>query len=131
MRSIGLRYARYSPFSLLHDILKDHSIQTWGEAYGQSEDVPAPQYAFRPFAAIEHEIPMDGYPSSHYQHTYQSLPKSLSLDVWKIHWPDAMSHPYFYIGIYAAIGCASALTTILSVIAQYTGALRASRILFK
>lgn len=37
----------------------------------------------------------------------------------------------FYVGIYAAIGIANALASVLSVIAQYTGALRASRILFK
>jgi len=48
-----------------------------------------------------------------------------------ISWPDAMNHPYFYIGIYAAIGLGTAFANVLSVTTQYTGALRASRMLFK
>lgn len=46
-------------------------------------------------------------------------------------WPDASEHPFFYVGIYGAIGISIALANVLSVTAQYTAALRASRILFK
>ena len=37
----------------------------------------------------------------------------------------------FYVGIYAAIGLGGALVNVSSVAAQYTGALRASRIMFR
>ncbi|KAF8696577.1 hypothetical protein AX14_001503 [Amanita brunnescens Koide BX004] len=42
-----------------------------------------------------------------------------------------MEHPMFYVGIYTAIGLPGALVSVFSVTAQYTGALRASRVLFK
>ncbi|KAF9255059.1 multidrug resistance-associated ABC transporter [Marasmius fiardii PR-910] len=48
-----------------------------------------------------------------------------------IHWPSAHEHPLFYVGIYAAIGLGNVLVNLCSVVAQYTGALRASRALFK
>jgi ABC-type multidrug transport system fused ATPase/permease subunit len=48
-----------------------------------------------------------------------------------INWPSAIKHPLFYVGIYSAIGLANALVSVSSIVAQYTGALRASRILFK
>lgn len=37
----------------------------------------------------------------------------------------------FYVGIYAAIGLSGAPVSVFSVTAQHTGALRASRVLFK
>jgi hypothetical protein len=46
-------------------------------------------------------------------------------------WPSAQEHPLFYIGIYAAIGLGTAFVSVASYIAQFTGALRASRLLFK
>ena len=48
-----------------------------------------------------------------------------------ISWPDANQHPYFYIGIYTAIALGTVFMNICVTIAQYVGALRASRILFK
>ncbi|KAF9258421.1 P-loop containing nucleoside triphosphate hydrolase protein [Marasmius fiardii PR-910] len=48
-----------------------------------------------------------------------------------IQWPSAHEHPLFYVGIYAAIGLGNVLVNICSVVAQYTGALRASRLLFR
>lgn len=45
--------------------------------------------------------------------------------------PDANEEPLFYVGVYGAIGLATALITILSTMVQYTGALRASRLVFK
>jgi ABC-type multidrug transport system fused ATPase/permease subunit len=49
----------------------------------------------------------------------------------EINWPRAQDHPFFYIGIYAAICLGSAFVNITGAITQYTGALRASRVLFK
>lgn len=48
-----------------------------------------------------------------------------------IQWPSARDHPLFYVGIYAAIGLCSTLASLISAATQYTGALRASRLLFK
>ncbi|KAF9258418.1 hypothetical protein L218DRAFT_964491 [Marasmius fiardii PR-910] len=48
-----------------------------------------------------------------------------------IHLPSAREHPLFYVGVYAVIGLSTVLVNIYSVIAQYAGALRASRVLFK
>ncbi|KAF8812935.1 multidrug resistance-associated ABC transporter [Phlegmacium glaucopus] len=101
-------------------------IKTWGEAYGQG-DAPT-LYAFRSFATIEHEVPMEGY-FHQLSHSYQNAPFKRGL--FDIDWPSALQHPLFYIGIYASIGLVNALCSVLSVTAQYTGALRASRILFR
>ena len=45
--------------------------------------------------------------------------------------PNVFEHPLFYISVYAMIGLTIAFVGIVSVVAQYTGSLRASRILFK
>ena len=73
---------------------------------------------------------MDGH-LLHFQlpHSHQSAFSVRSF--FRIDWPSASEHPLFYVGIYAAIGLLNALCTLLSVAAQYTGALRASRVLFK
>ena len=49
----------------------------------------------------------------------------------EIDWPAAQEHHFFYIGIYAAIYLAAGFVKIAGVITQYTGALRASRKLFR
>ncbi|KJA19718.1 hypothetical protein HYPSUDRAFT_1094370 [Hypholoma sublateritium FD-334 SS-4] len=46
-------------------------------------------------------------------------------------WPNAAQHPLFYIGVYAAISLSFATTVNVSGAIVYTGALRASRILFR
>ena len=45
--------------------------------------------------------------------------------------PNVHEHPLFYVGVYAAIGITAALASTTSTVTQYTGALRASRLLFK
>ena len=45
--------------------------------------------------------------------------------------PDANGHPLFYVGVYGAIGMTAAIVGILASAVQYTGALRASRSLFR
>jgi hypothetical protein len=45
--------------------------------------------------------------------------------------PRARDHPLFYVGIYSLIGLASVIVALLSTIAMFLGALRASRLLFK
>ncbi|KAF9442983.1 hypothetical protein P691DRAFT_713861, partial [Macrolepiota fuliginosa MF-IS2] len=106
-------------------------IKTWGEAYGRPEKGTVLQYVLGSFSVVNHEVPMDGYSSSHsHLYTYRSMPK-FGFGISGINWPDAASHPYFYIGIYAVIGLSASLVNVLSISAQFTGALRASRILFK
>jgi hypothetical protein len=87
-------------------------------------------YTFNTFASQEHQHTMDDY-SLHHLHlaTYQTVPTTKG--IFNINWPNAAEHPLFYISIYAAIGLASGLASVLSVTAQYTGALRASRLLFR
>ncbi|GLB44359.1 putative ABC transporter transmembrane region [Lyophyllum shimeji] len=104
-------------------------IMIWGEAYGQPEDAPA-IHAFRSFATREQEVQVEGYLSSHY-HTHGFHGMFAKTGRFGVNWPDAVQHPLFYVGIYAAIGLANGLTSVCSTIAQYTGALRASRILFR
>ncbi|RDB18199.1 ATP-dependent bile acid permease [Hypsizygus marmoreus] len=104
-------------------------IMIWGEAYENVESVST-HYAFRSFSARVPEIQVDGYHSSH--HNLNSFYGIFSRKGrFGINWPDAIQHPLFYIGIYAAIGLINAVTSVSSTAAQYTGALRASRILFK
>ncbi|KAF8153792.1 multidrug resistance-associated ABC transporter [Crassisporium funariophilum] len=104
-------------------------IKTWGEAYGKQGPSPG-LYHFQSFATHEHEMPMDGY-MMHHHHIQSYYSFSSVASRFGVDWPSASQHPLFYIGIYAAIGLATALSSVLSVTAQYTGALRASRILFK
>jgi hypothetical protein len=113
-------------------------VKIWGEAYG-TPDSPQMMTIFRSFATPEHDYGVDGYGSlsTQYQHHHQYQQPSHGIfstairGRFGIDWPEAVQHPLFYVGIYAAIGLASALSSVLSVTAQYTGALRASRVLFK
>ncbi|KAL0951671.1 hypothetical protein HGRIS_008350 [Hohenbuehelia grisea] len=100
-------------------------IKVWGEAY---ESLPLHYLPFRYFSSADHELLSDGYVPLHGH--FQS---SHRVDVWRItrEWPRALEYPLYYIGVYAAIGLASGLTTVLAVVVQYTGALRASRIIFE
>ncbi len=102
--------------------------QTWGEAY--KGNTTTSFYAFRSFASADHEIPMDGQ-LLHFQHQHVYHALGAKFNVFGGGWPSATERPLFYVAIYASIGVASALTNVLSVTAQYTGALRASRILFR
>ncbi|KAK0184808.1 hypothetical protein F5146DRAFT_1073739 [Armillaria mellea] len=77
-------------------------IKTWGEAYGDVHT--SIFYNNRAFSAPEHEIVFDGH---------------------------IQEHPLFYVGVYAAIGIGGAIVSVMSTTAQFTGALRASRILFE
>ena len=79
--------------------------------------------------AIEQQAVMtDGLLGSHHlTHTVHGLQ---SWDPPAIHLPNAKEHPLFYIGVYSALGLGSAFVGVLSAIVQFTGALRASKVLF-
>ncbi|KAJ7270116.1 multidrug resistance-associated ABC transporter [Mycena haematopus] len=102
-------------------------IKTWGEAYKQRQNASALYGSYRSFMGPEYEIPMDG--QVFHFHTYELHPSTTGF--LNINWPSAVEHPLFYVGIYAAIGLTTAFISICSSVAQITGALRASRKLFK
>ena len=82
----------------------------------------------------DHEVIPEGiYSHSHYHDTiYHSLANNgTRKGAFGIDWPDASLHPFFYVGIYGGIGIAIALANVLSATAQYTAALKASRVLFQ
>ena len=103
--------------------------QIWGEAHNDVVDASA-WLPLKSFAFPEHELPLDGHMTYFQQIIHDPWLYRVS-GTFGINWPDALQHPMFYVGIYAAIGLSGALVTVFSVTAQYTGALRASRILFK
>ena len=83
------------------------------------------------FSAIEHEHIMDGPLGPHHlSHAVHSM-QAASMPHTLFSLPSAQTNPLFYISIYAVIGLGTALVYVLSVVTQYTGALRASRVLFK
>ncbi|KAJ6497501.1 hypothetical protein C8R45DRAFT_898828 [Mycena sanguinolenta] len=101
-------------------------IKTWGEAYKERQNASALYGSYRPFGP-EYEIPMDG----HNSHFYGYELHTSTTGFLNINWPSAVDHPLFYVGIYAGIGFTTAFISICSSVAQITGALRASRKLFK
>jgi ABC-type multidrug transport system fused ATPase/permease subunit len=104
-------------------------IRAWGEAYG-TQNTTTVLYTFKSFATPEHELLMDGPLLSHLQSSPISHVPTIQ-GFLGVNWPDANEFPLFYVGVYAGIGLAVAITSIFSMIVQYTGALRASRLLFK
>jgi hypothetical protein len=103
-------------------------MQTWGDSYTGNVSSLA-LHTFKSFGASEHHS-VDGLVSPHlFPHQSQVLFSSQSLTALK--WPDANKHPLFYVGVYSAIGMTAGIASIASYNAQYAGALRASRRLFK
>ena len=105
-------------------------IREWGKAYVEAEGMTGALYAYASSASVEHEISIYGYTPSHHPHHFANgvhhTEFTASVDL-----PRAQDHPLFYVGIYTAIGLTTAAASILSTIVQFTGALRASRILFE
>ncbi|KAH6873975.1 multidrug resistance-associated ABC transporter [Coprinopsis sp. MPI-PUGE-AT-0042] len=114
-------------------------ITVWGEAYNKNNGTAnTPTFmAYRSFAAFpEHDSPsaMGYFAHHHHLDTWiwrmASAPPA-SRAYLAMNSPTLVEHPLFYVGVYAGIGFAIALANVLSVTAQYTAALRASRVLFK
>ena len=103
--------------------------QWWGEAYGKGKVTTAHAFTTSSHAIEQQVMTADGLLGSHYlTHTIHGLQ---SVDVPIMSLPSAKEHPLFYIGVYSALGLGSAFIGVLTAIVQYTGALRASRVLFK
>ncbi|KAI0048024.1 multidrug resistance-associated ABC transporter [Auriscalpium vulgare] len=100
-------------------------IKIWGEAYGPQE-AAATSIAYS-YTASGSEVVLGGHLASH--NLAHGLHGQIGDPfVWKL--PKAQAHPLFYIGVYAALCIGSALINVLVLATQYTGALRASRLLF-
>lgn len=79
-----------------------------------------------------HEYPLSyTYSLSNYANSSTNSNVNPVIAGFASEWPSAQAHPFFYIGIYALISLAGVLVEIIAIIAQFTGALRASRVLFK
>jgi hypothetical protein len=106
-------------------------MRIWGRAY--SQDFGGESFAmstFTSFAAAENQFASDGSTLPYYpHHALQSIQSSSNMTIANL--PRAQDHPLFYVGIYTLIGLATGFTNILSIITQFLGALRASRLLFK
>ncbi|KAJ7045901.1 hypothetical protein C8F04DRAFT_452844 [Mycena alexandri] len=98
-------------------------IKIWAEAYGTSLNV-TDGYTFRSFASGTNDFFLtSGLPAT-VTHFHSAG--------WQIgQLPSASDRPLFYVGVYAAIGLFGILVQLVSTALQYTGALRASRILFQ
>ena len=105
-------------------------IRQWGQAYGEDDSNTSNLYAFASFATAEHQIALDGSLSPHHIHHFANGLHYANFSA-NTNLPRAQDQPLFYVGIYALIGLAVATASILSTVTQYTGALQASRILFK
>ncbi|KAI0366584.1 multidrug resistance-associated ABC transporter [Pilatotrama ljubarskyi] len=104
-------------------------IKVWGEAYSIGTDGPALYTSYASYP--EQQYTFNASSANVYRQAtalHSPLPPS---DLAIIHLPPAQESPYFYVGIYTAITLAAGLVSIAGVVTQYTGALRASRILFE
>ena len=90
-------------------------------------------YAFASTVLTENEALMSGFlpyhDAAHYFNPYYYVQASHKLLWFTL--PDANEEPLFYVGVYGAIGFATAIVGIVSSAVQITGALRASRLIFK
>lgn len=98
-----------------------HSKQVWGEAYGNATPMQA---------HVEYQHVLTNGLAHFHDTTMAYVPTVPLLVSTKLNFPPAQEHPYFYIGIYAAIALSTGVINITGAVTQYTGALRASRILF-
>ncbi|KAK1225752.1 hypothetical protein PQX77_011295 [Marasmius sp. AFHP31] len=112
-------------------------MKQWGAAYTHDGDSESAYRSFSPFRTTglsDHEYLAESYMTSqHHQLSIHSQPLYTvkKTGLFGIDWPDAHKQPLFYVGIYAAIGLTNVLVNVLSAAAQFTGALRASRTLFR
>ena len=114
------------PFQSFQDL---NSCQLWGEAYGKDKVTTAHAFTTSSHAIEQQFITAEGLLGSHY--LAQTIHGFQSVNAPIISLPSAKEHPLFYVGVYSALGLGSAFLGVLTAIVQYTGALRASKVLFK
>ncbi|KAF9219839.1 P-loop containing nucleoside triphosphate hydrolase protein [Gyrodon lividus] len=107
-------------------------VREWGQAYSDNNGTAPTLYSFASAVVTENEALMSGFlPTHNTQHYLNPYYHVQSQPSGWFNLPDANEHPLFYVGIYGAIGLATALVSILSTSVQYTGALKASRSIFR
>ncbi|KAI0634381.1 hypothetical protein C8Q77DRAFT_1056057 [Trametes polyzona] len=97
-------------------------IKVWGEAYGDAADalhLPTGEGQGRNY---------DSLPAFSQQAPLQM--SDVGSNAARVHLPPAQDHPFFYVGVYAAITMSAGLVNVLGMATQFSGALRASRVLF-
>lgn len=104
------------------------TTQKWGEAYGPEGGVAAAYFHLHITATAHPELLLDS--GGHHQVFLGPHVQGTTANI-SINLPDANKHPLFYVGVYAAIGLATAALMLTSITAQYVAALWASRNLFK
>jgi ABC-type multidrug transport system fused ATPase/permease subunit len=114
--------------SVVSSLQNINFCQFWGDAYGNSTTPTAHAFAMSSHAIEQQFVMMDGLLGS--EHLTHAVHGVQSWNPPTIHLPSAQEHPLFYVGVYSALGLGSAFVGILSAIVQYTGALRASKVLF-
>ena len=103
--------------------------QWWGEAYGKGKVITAHAFMTSSHVIEQQVITTNGLLGSrHLTHTIHGL-KNVGAPIISL--PSGREHPLFYVGVYSALSLGSAFLGVLAAIVEYTGALRASRVLFK
>ncbi|KAF8577829.1 multidrug resistance-associated ABC transporter [Ramaria rubella] len=102
-------------------------IKLWGEAYPQANAETYLLYS-PSFSSLIDKRDLSIYSAV----TFTNVPFSgLSNNVTYAKLPSADVHPLFYVAVYATISFGVATIGIINIVVQYTGGLRASRLLFK
>ncbi|KAF8526563.1 hypothetical protein BU17DRAFT_82663 [Hysterangium stoloniferum] len=108
-------------------------VKQWGEAYTDTDSTNPVAYLLYSTSLTDGEgdvFMQHAYTSAHFSSAFSTISGANS-SVLGIQLPSANEHPLFYLGIYAAINFGAAFVSIGNVIIQYTGGLRASKILFR
>ncbi|KAH7904349.1 ABC transporter type 1, transmembrane domain-containing protein [Hygrophoropsis aurantiaca] len=102
-------------------------IKTWGEAYG-TDAAPVP-LTLVSSPLLDEQIPLASASAglNHYANTLHHASPVGSLAIL----PNVYEHPLFYVGVYGCIMYADVLISLAATLVQFTGALRASRLLFR
>ncbi|KAJ7579704.1 hypothetical protein C8J56DRAFT_281572 [Mycena floridula] len=100
-------------------------IMIWGDAY--KEGAISSTWFYTPFASgkLEGQIPQFHSTSHVYSTVFDKA------GILGINWPNANEHPLFYVAVFAFIGLLKVVASISNTAVEYTGALRASRTLFR
>ena len=103
----------------------------WGDAYGPEGGRQSAQASvFVPYTVSRGQPVSDGFIATyHLPLHWRFVQPSSNASIASL--PRAQDHPLFYVGIYTLIGLGTGIVNVLSIIVMYTGALRASRLLFR
>ncbi|KZS87429.1 hypothetical protein SISNIDRAFT_553186 [Sistotremastrum niveocremeum HHB9708] len=94
-------------------------IKAWGDAYRTSDSFIGRPSLVVPYSLDQHPL------ANSYAAAFVPYNTLLGIPL-----PSANDHPLFYVGIYGALGLLGALMSLISRAIQFTGAIRAARILF-